>query len=225
MIEPARADAIACVVPAAGLAMRMRRGAGNRSAADLVTPKPLLDLHGKPLVRHVVDSALEVCDRCIVVTGYRGEEVAAALHGALRVDIVACPDYERGMIFSIRTGARKVRTPWFFVAPADMPGLTPEIFRAVRDARASVPESCRSIFPEARGRRGHPVLISREVVPEMDRIETSQSMKSFLLAWPCGTAAVESTGILLDVDTPEMLEALRGETEGLSEDTGREGYV
>lgn len=212
--------------------------------------KPLVELDGKPLILHALENAGAVCARCIVVTGHRKGALESYLAG-LRlpgVEWVFSQDYRAGMFFSIRAGAARVQSPWFFVAPCDMPCLSPHIYRSIlgelpgepgsrptdshpagRHPAGLVEEPVAAIFPEFQGRRGHPVLVNRSVVPAMyhvdpDTVGEDFSMRSFLagLADPGGhpgpagagqitrTVAVTTDSILKDLDTPREIAAVSG---------------
>lgn len=57
-----------CVILAAGLGKRMRPLTENR-------PKPLVDVCGKPLLKHIVEALPSSVDELIIVTGYKGEMI------------------------------------------------------------------------------------------------------------------------------------------------------
>lgn len=199
--------------------------------------KSLLHLRGKPLLLHAVDNALAVCSRCIVVTGHRREEVEAFLQGNRpQVEVVFNRDYRQGMFSSIRAGARLVESDLFFVAPGDMPMLAPELYWTILSAARSIPaagsiaaayaegadgftgpapesQPVAAWFPEYRGRRGHPVLISRSLVPLMEGLSPEgrpwRSMRAFLSSFPVCPVPVSSASIFLDIDTPKNLRKLR----------------
>ena len=194
--------AVECVVPAAGAARRM--GA----------VKQTLELDGTSLIVRAVENALAVCRRCIVVTGAAHTEVAALLCAIAEVTVVHNRDYERGMFSSIVVGVSEVTTPAFFVAPADMPFLAPDIYRALLAERDSLGGAYHgegwSIFPEMDGRRGHPVLISSAVAPRlMSEGSRFTSMRQFLSSYPARTVPTTDDGIFFDIDTPEALNAAR----------------
>ena len=114
------------------------------------------------------------------------------------------------MLSSIVAGVARVETPWFFVAPADMPHLPPEVFSmlaAVRDEAAS--KEVRSIAPRYRDRPGHPVLISRAVCRALQaQWRRYRSMREFLSNYARREIDVDDPGVVLDIDTPEEWEAL-----------------
>ena len=57
-----------CIVPAAGRAQRMGRW------------KPVVPFDGRTIIETVVSTALRACSRVVLVTGYRGAELAALRH-------------------------------------------------------------------------------------------------------------------------------------------------
>ena len=143
------------IVLAAGLSSRMPGS------------KMLREIDGRPLVRVAVENALSACARAIVVLGHEASAVEAALgEPPPGVVIVENARYREGMFGSIQTGMREVESDWFFVVPGDMPGLDAGIFAAV--ARAVSPDAL-AVVPYYGAQRGHPVLVSRSLVPALLR--------------------------------------------------------
>ncbi len=203
------------IIPAGGRSERMGRF------------KPLLPFGEGRLVDRAIANARAVAERVVVVTGYRGDELEAHLarrarptgsdqsppdrptgsarptssHGPTGSDglrVVHNEHWPLGMLSSIQRGAREVETEYFFVAPADMPRLTPDIYAALLQ-----PLPRYAAFPEHRGRRGHPVLISAAVIPRLLAVEVEAygSMRRFLADYPTETRSVPNDAILLDLDT------------------------
>ncbi|MEX2445690.1 MAG: nucleotidyltransferase family protein [Alkalispirochaeta sp.] len=194
-----------CIIPAAGASQRMG------------TPKQTAIINGRPLLSIAVENALATCSRCIVVTGAHRSEAQTAIPRLPEVEEIYNADYQRGMITSIAVGAERVRSPWFFVAPGDMPRLAPGVFAALLEAagRHDPERGPVAFFPVYRERRGHPVLISRCVIPELQRHAAEyRSMRDFLSRYDVADVAVSDAGIVFDVDTPEDVES--------AEDAGRE---
>lgn len=83
---------VAGIVLAAGTSSRMGRN------------KLLLEIDGEPLIRRIVEHAIEAkLDPVIVVTGHERELVTAALDG-LSHRAVVNPDFEHGMTTSLQAG-------------------------------------------------------------------------------------------------------------------------
>jgi NDP-sugar pyrophosphorylase family protein len=87
------------------------------------TPKPLLALHGRPLISHVLD-ALHAAGvtRATIVVGYLGDQIRAALEDArpegMSIDFVRNADFHAGNARSIWEARRAVDEP-FLLAMAD----------------------------------------------------------------------------------------------------------
>lgn len=154
---------ISAIIPSAGRSARM--GAF----------KPLLPFGSTTLIDQAVANAAHTCVEIIIVGGYHAGDLAnyvtqdrgqSWLH---QVRVVENEQWERGMLSSIQRGAREVNGEFFFVAPADMPYLSPEIYGML----ASRPPRY-ALFPEHEGRKGHPVLISAEIIPELLRITPAE---------------------------------------------------
>ncbi|MBU8912974.1 MAG: nucleotidyltransferase family protein [Spirochaetales bacterium] len=203
----ARLD-IDCVIPAAGLSSRM----GSH--------KLLKEFGTRPLVYWAVHHAVAACHRVIVVLGHDADAVRAVLPCRDELIVVTNTEYERGMLTSIARGAAEVQRDRFFVAPADMPFLRPELFRAIAGAAATVPPSTvgrappAAWFPDYHGRSGHPVLISSSVEPALARAVTcarsrgvvTQPMRKFLAGYPTVTVPVDDDGSIVDIDTMDALQ-------------------
>ncbi|HYE49098.1 MAG TPA: molybdopterin-binding/glycosyltransferase family 2 protein [Azospirillaceae bacterium] len=195
-----RAPRIAALVLAAGLSRRM--GAN----------KLLADDGGVPLVRRTVEAVLASRARPVtVVTGHQSEAVRAALAG-LPVSFVHAADHAEGLSASLKAGLRALpaEAEGVLVCLGDMPRVPPAVLD--RLAAAWNPLEGRAIcVPTFQGRRGNPVLWDRRLVPEMLELTGDQGARGLMArhADQLCEVAVETDGVLLDVDTPEALAALR----------------
>jgi molybdenum cofactor cytidylyltransferase len=186
-VDPIRA--YDCLVPAAGRSERMGEW------------KPLLPFGDTTILQRAVAVALAACGRVVLVTGYRGDELAAVFQGERRVLIVENPDWRLGMFSSLQRGAAAVDTERFFVTLGDMPWIRPDVYAALLHAPA-----CDAVFPVFDGRRGHPVLFGGRARLEIAREDPTQGsmqavvsrLASFDLPW-------NDDSIHRDVDTPADL--------------------
>ena len=196
MISPLNID---CVIPAAGLSSRLEAN------------KLLQNFGGKPLLCRAVDNALAACRTVVVVVGHDESKVRAILPQNAKLKIVSNPGYRRGMLTSIARGAAEVGTDLFFVAPADMPFITPQLYEEVASAAQSPKRSLQADprpvawIPDAEGRRGHPVLIASHVIPELLLAVRGGSrtspMRQFLSAYHTVAVPVDGDGSIIDIDT------------------------
>jgi molybdenum cofactor cytidylyltransferase len=194
------APKIAAVVLAAGKSSRM----GSN--------KLLADLNGKPLVRHAVDAALASAAKpVIVVTGNDEGKARAALSG-LGVSFVANPDFAKGLSTSLRAGIAAVPQDCdgAMIILGDMPGVSAALIDKL--IAAFDPAEDRAICVATRsGKHGNPVLWARRFFPEIAAIEGDVGAKSLMGTYGelvCEVEAMDD-GPLIDIDTPEALEAYR----------------
>ena len=137
------------IVLAAGLSERMGEGRF----------KQLLPIGGRPMVAVVAANAVaSELDEVVVVTGHRGEEVAAAV-SATGAFVAHNPDYLSGNMTSFRTGYRALpRCDAYVILLTDMPGVdSAMINRHVALWHEQHPWAAVSAYQD---RRAHPLLMS-----------------------------------------------------------------
>ena len=188
---------IAVVVLAAGKSTRFP---GN---------KLLAPVRGEAMIRRVVREALESrADVVIVVLGHDAERVRGALEdldgGKLR--LVFNQDYEAGMSSSIKAGVAAVKEE--ARAVLILPGDYALITRGAVDAviEKYLEGAGRLLVASFQGRRGHPLLIDRDLFDEVLQIsEEEQGLRKVVRAHEGELVVVEAggPGVLVDVDTPE----------------------
>jgi molybdenum cofactor cytidylyltransferase len=184
-----RQEDVDCIVPAAGSSVRMGRW------------KPVLPFGDSTIVETVVAAALQVCSRVVLVTGFRGSELAALFAGDARVLSVPNEAWQQGMFSSIRTGSGHVRTPRFFVTLGDMPWIAPAVYEALLGC-----EDADVVFAAHGGRRGHPVLFRdrvRAAIAAADPV--TGSMREIVQSFRIGELAWPDDSVLRDIDTERDL--------------------
>jgi molybdenum cofactor cytidylyltransferase len=180
-------EEVECIVAAAGRSARMGGW------------KPALAFGDATIIETVVASALGACPRVILVTGYRGRELAAFFHGEPRVVPIENPDWPLGMFSSIRCGVAHVRTGRFFVSLGDMPWIRPALYTALMQS-----PPIDAVFPVFGGRRGHPVLFSQKVKRKVLSADPETgSMKDITSRLEVRELAWGDDSILRDIDTLE----------------------
>jgi len=197
-----RAPRIAAVVMAAGRSSRM-------APAN----KLLTDVDGRAMVQRAVDTAIaSQASPVIVVTGHDGARVREALAGR-QVQFVDNPDYAAGLSTSVRAGLAALEGMSLDGAVfllGDMPLVTPtHIDRLIA---AFSPNDGRFIcIPTHRGKRGNPVLWAARFFPEMRALDGDQGARGLFREHAELVCEVEmdDEGVLVDIDTPEALSALR----------------
>ncbi len=144
----------------------------------------------------------------VVVTGYEGDAVRAALAGHA-VRFAHNDAYAEGMASSIRAGVEALpQVSGALIALADMPGLRPRHVEALIAAFADAdPEAI--CVPTYRGRRGHPVLFGAAHFAALCALRGDRGGRALLESEPVREVAVDDDGVLVDVDTGADLERLR----------------
>jgi molybdenum cofactor cytidylyltransferase len=196
---------IAAVVLAAGRSTRM--GAVNKMIAEI---------GGKPLVRIAVEQALaSQAKPVIVVTGHEREKVESVLDG-LPVQIVYNPDFKDGLATSLKAGIAAVpdSADGAVVCLGDMPqveGWTIDQLIAAFDPE----RGALIVVPTIEGHRGNPILWSRRFFKDLMSISGDIGARNLIGGY--GEAVVEvpltSDAVLIDVDTPESLSAVKEKIE------------
>jgi putative nucleotidyltransferase with HDIG domain len=187
------ASEVAAVVLAAGRSSRM--GA----------LKPLLPFGEGTVVGHVAARLREAGVRQIhVVYGHRAESMAPALE---RISVVGVrnPDFDRGMITSVRAGiaslpaAAKGCLLWPVDTPLVRAATLARLAACARESGAAI------VYPAFRGERGHPPWIGRSLFAEILSGDGEGGLRPILARHESEArdVAVFDAGCLRDMDYPE----------------------
>lgn len=174
-------------------------------------PKQLLDWHGKPFVRAVAGTALEAgLSPVILVTGAEAERVGRAVEG-LNLQIVYNEKWQSGQASSIVTGIRALPenagSAVFLLA--DQPQIPAEVMRALVEKHAqSLPAILAPLVLEEK--RANPVLFDRLTFPDLLALTGEAGGRAIFGRQPVEYLPWHDDVLLLDVDTPEDYERLKG---------------
>jgi molybdenum cofactor cytidylyltransferase len=185
---------IAAVVLSAGESRRMGR------------PKALLPVGEIFFLEKIVKSLQQTkVGKIFVVLGHNAEAIEAKIRH-LPVTVVQNPDYARGQLSSLHAAIRVLeneKIDGILVHLVDHPFIDPilvdRMIERFYDSKKSI------AVPTFKGRRGHPVIFSRRLFPELLGAPLDQGAKPVVRAHAGDTLEVEAgdEGILLDIDTPE----------------------
>ena len=193
---------IAALLLAAGQSRRM--GGPN---------KLLAEIDGVPMVTRVAQRLLAARARPIIaVLGNQAEMVDAAL-GKLPVERVRNPEFAAGLSTSLKRGiaALPPDLDGVIICLGDMPLISGR--HLDRLIAAFNPLEGRAIIvPTRRGKRGNPVLWSKRFFPEMAELAGDVGAKHLIGEHSELVAEVEmdDDAVLVDIDTPEALDAFKG---------------
>jgi molybdenum cofactor cytidylyltransferase len=166
------------------------------------TFKMTAEVGGKPLLQWGLESMAAACGRVIVVAGSGAERIAGLVAGRAGVELVLNARFADGMLSSVQAGAALVRTPRFFLLPGDMPLVRAGVYRELLGHAADV------VVPACSGRRGHPVLLARSLVPGILAEPPGSSLGAFLRRLEIVVVETGDPGVLADLDFGEDFEMI-----------------
>jgi molybdenum cofactor cytidylyltransferase len=189
---------IVAVVLSAGESSRMGR------------PKALLPIGGVRFIERIV-LALRASKvgKIVVVLGHNASGIHQQIVD-LGVTIVINRDYRQGQLSSLQAAIRDIEAndpkgevEGILVHLVDHPYITGQLVDLLIDRWFSAKKPI--VIPRHRGRRGHPVIFSRTLFPELLQAPLNEGAKAVVHAHREDTLEVdtEDEGITIDIDTPE----------------------
>ena len=168
--------------------------------------KPFLSYKDKSFIQNIALKLDSVCDKIIIVTGYKESEVKEnvnQLNINSKIEFVFNPEYEKGMLTSLQAGLAKAKEcDWILYHFVDQPGL-PEVF--YKEFVEQIDDKHNWIQPKIKEQKGHPILIKRNLFQIIlnaplisDLRDVTNDPKVNKKFWECGY-----TEIFQDVDTEE----------------------
>ncbi len=176
--------------------------------------KLLEPIHGEPMVRHVVRTAMAApVDEVLVVLGHEAEQVGAAIDGlsashrlGLMPRRVLNPDYEKGQSTSVRAGIQALGpgADAVIFLPGDQVGVSEAFLQRIvapwRRREGSV------VVPVCDGQRRSPVLFARQHFHALAALHGDAGGRLLLPALEEETIEVEAESReIRDVDTERDL--------------------
>lgn len=172
--------------------------------------KLLLPMGRSTLIETVVGGVLRSRpDGVLVVLGANREKFEPVL-GKYPVRTVFNPDFEQGMLSSVKRGfeavPRDARAVLVFLG--DQPPPPASITRRIIDAYSKTGKGI--VLPAYRGRRGHPVLIDLKYRGEVAALDPRIGLRQLPRVHPDDVfeIKVRTAAVLRDIDTPEDYRAL-----------------
>lgn len=175
-----------CIIPAAGYSSRMGRWKPELPVAD-----------GCSLLENAINTALNICERVIIVGGFRFGDLQDMLASYENLIILHNPDYENGMLSSVQTGLMAVEQN-FFITPVDMPGIR-EIHYIKLFEYLPGGQVVRPVFEE---KPGHPILCPLSYKEKILNCRGSRLINE-LRHWDVLKLPWGDDSVIADLDTPE----------------------
>lgn len=187
---------IVAVILSAGESSRMGR------------PKALLPIDGETFIEKIVGALKKTrADRVFVVLGHNAEEMKRQIEH-LPVEILVNPDYKLGQLSSLQAAVRRLESEadcdGMLVHLVDHPYIDPALVEAMIEQFYQSGKLI--VVPRHGGKRGHPVIFSRKLFPELRAAPMDQGAKAVVHAHRGETLEIETegAGITIDIDTPEL---------------------
>lgn len=191
---------ISAVILAAGASRRMGQ------------PKMLLPWGNTVVIQKVVSTLLESgISQPVIVTGRSAEEIKQVVQDDAIIWAYN-PEFETTeMLQSLQIGLRCLpeTSSAFLIVLGDQPQIEPEIIRQIISAFNTHHQSI--IIPSYQFRRGHPWLVSRDLLPELLLLPEGSTLRQFLNAHTESIAYlnVSSSSVLMDLDLPSDYDQLK----------------
>jgi molybdenum cofactor cytidylyltransferase len=189
---------IVAVILSAGESSRMGR------------PKALLPIDGVRFIEKIVMTLKTTrVGKIIVVLGHNASEMQRHLSD-LPVDWVMNPNYKAGQLSSltaaighIESGVDAEKVDGILVHLVDHPYLSAELVNLMIDRFYQTKKLI--VVPRYGERRGHPVIFSRSLFPELLAAPPEAGAKAIVHAHRSETLELvtEDKGVTIDIDTPE----------------------
>lgn len=177
------------------------------------SPKPLLAWDGQTLIEYQITELLAAgADEVVAVLGHRAEEVRPYAERA-GARVVVNEAYREGRSGSIRTGAAALPDGVGAIILLNVDQPRPrDITRALIQAHDRGGNLI--TVPAYRRRRGHPAVISGDLLNELRAVEeASEGLRAVMQRHAADRVelAIEDPSVLLDMNLPSDYEAARSD--------------
>ena len=175
------------------------------SSTRMKMQKLLLPFKGKTMIETVIENAVSIAGKNIMVVLGSNREAISEKIEHLRVKHTVNKNYQNGMLSSAICGIQALpeTAGAFLIFLGDQPQIPSSVAKFVIEAWKKSGKSI--IVPVYKNRRGHPVLIETRFIPEIEKLDQNRGLKQLLEKYPNEVYEVNCylPEILRDIDTPE----------------------
>lgn len=179
---------------------------GGKSSR-LGMPKQLLDIQGKPLLKHIVDVAIDAANGpVVVITGAHAHKMPVLEN----VEIVHNDEWEEGMASSIRTAVRYIqqrhpKIDGLIILVSDQPYLKPAVLTALVDEQRA--QQAIAVASRYQQQLGTPVLFHKLLWDELLLLKGDVGAKKLLQRIDDQIATISFEEGIVDIDTLDDYES------------------
>ncbi|HTS29046.1 MAG TPA: nucleotidyltransferase family protein [Bryobacteraceae bacterium] len=176
-------------------------------------PKALLNYRDETFLDTLCGLFDARCSPVIVVLGAHADQIRAGV--SRPAHFVVNADYLSGQTSSMQCGLRAVppQSDGVLFTLVDHPSVSPETIAALipNPPPPSLPPALLRV-PRFQGRRGHPIWLSRHLIPEFLALPRDGAARDVVRRHAAETefVDVDDPGILADIDDPEAYRRLTG---------------
>ncbi len=170
--------------------------------------KMTLIFNDLPIICNVIEAMKQYCDKIIVVTGHYHDEIERVVKKYEVVNVVRNTNYNLGMFSSVKAGVKDINND-FFLTPGDYPLIKASTYKKLLDSKGMIR------VPIYNGRKGHPILISKELIDPLLKEPVESNLKVFRDRYKVNYIEVDDKGVLIDVDTMEDYLTIKGIKKGM----------
>ena len=186
--------------------------AGGQSKRMGTNNKLVLPINGKPMVAITAETIIaSKANSVTVVTGFEHQKIKESIKTS-NIEFIHNKDFRNGISSSVVTAIKSAPEDCsaILIGLGDMPKITVSHINKLIDAYNPL-EGRAICVPTWKAKRGNPVLWSRRFFPEMLELKGDFGAKELMGKYAELVVEVEmnDNGIVMDIDTPEALEAFR----------------
>ena len=186
--------------------------AGGQSKRMGTKNKLLVPINGKPMVALTAETIIaSKASSVAAVTGFEHQKIQEAIKNS-NIEFIHNKNFQNGISSSVVTAIKSAPEDCsaILIGLGDMPKITASHINKLIDAYNPL-EGRAICVPTWKGKRGNPVLWARRFFPEMLQLKGDFGAKELMGKYAELVVEVEmnDNGIIIDIDTPEALEAFR----------------
>ena len=186
--------------------------AGGQSKRMGTKNKLLVPINGKPMIALTAETIIaSKASSVAAVTGFEHQKIQGAIKNS-NIEFIHNKNFQNGISSSVVTAIKSAPEDCsaILIGLGDMPKITVSHINKLIDAYNPL-EGRAICVPTWKGKRGNPVLWARRFFPEMLQLKGDFGAKELMGKYAELVVEVEmnDNGIVIDIDTPEALEAFR----------------